>query len=189
MKKSFLNNIGENNEFIYDEKSFKFIGVEIKGNSNRVEIGTTNENCHRNCTIKIVGDNNKIILKGITNFINDINKIIYKEYIYEIPTDFIDSLLELACNSNISIDRKLYSNLTFTDQIGGIKEKNCFNSIDITPKINLNNTKDKSKKGPLSMIFLKIEYSIIKIFISSRKLEKYKNSRKNFFNDSKNFFC
>ena len=137
--------------------------------------------------------NRKIILsnfkKGITNFINDINKIIYKEYIYEIPTDFIDSLLELACNSNISIDRKLYSNLTFADQIGGIKEKNCFNSIDIPPKINLNNTKDKSKKGPLSIIFLKIEYSIMKIFISSRKLKKYKSSRKKFFNDSKNFFA
>lgn len=138
--------------------------------------------------------NRKIVLSnvknGLTQFILDINKLLISDIIYETPTDFIDTLIELSCNSKDSTDQKLYSNLVFSDQIGGIQEKNCFTIDNSSLNLNVNdqkidNNKQIGNKKLLNTIQLKTESKLFKLFLSDKKYEKYKRSRQQFFKDSK----
>ena len=183
LSKHFIDKNRHTIESILCCEDSSFIKFEKNGDTIKPLFDDKNDSKER----KIILSNFK---KGLTNFIKDINKVIYKDYIYEMPTDFIDTLVEQSCNSSDITDQKLYSKLYFSDQIGGIKEKICFDPISTTNPTTLNATKIEKKvnKKCINQLFLKFESKLLKLFISPKKYNKYLRSRNLFFKDSRNFF-
>lgn len=60
---SYIKNNGVNNKLSYDEKSFEFIGLNIEGNDNLINLEKTSKKTNRTCTINIKGNFNRIIMK------------------------------------------------------------------------------------------------------------------------------
>lgn len=60
--KNYQVNNGINNRIIYNEKTFNFLGININGDNNLIQIGDYNNISPRNCSIDIKGHYNKIII-------------------------------------------------------------------------------------------------------------------------------
>lgn len=82
MKNYQLNN-GINNRIIYNEKTFNFLGININGDNNLIQIGDCNNIFPRNCSIDIKGHYNKIIindnisLKGMSISVVGNNNLVF----------------------------------------------------------------------------------------------------------------